>query len=166
VSAFTGLLVGFLKARRRWRVWLLAAFLFSEAVQISTWLLQPSYTIREANTSLASLVGPEDVVVTFYETLMVSSAARVIVKSPRRRLNLDVYDRFKPQFTLVLRRDNWKDYRVEDMPVEEWPPPPNWSGTLIARYDLCPARLRGPRFIAEFYRLEEQAAGSPGTGKN
>src|SRR5215471_5698746 len=166
VSAFTGLLVGFLKARRRWRVWLLAAFLFSEAVQISTWLLQPSYTIRETNTSLASLVGPEDVVVTFYETLMVSSAARVIVKSPRRRLNLDVYDRFKPQFTLVLRRDNWKDYRVEDMPVEEWPPPPNWSGTLIARYDLCPARLRGPRFIAEFYRLEEQAAGSPGTGKN
>src|SRR5215471_9745470 len=166
VSAFTGLLVGFLKARRRWRVWLLAAFLFSEAAQISTWLLQPSYTIREANTSLASLVGPEDVVVTFYETLMVSSAARVIVKSPRRRLNLDVYDRFKPQFTLVLRRDNWKDYRVEDMPVEEWPPPPNWSCTLIARYDLCPARLRGPRFIAEFYRLEEQAAGSPGTGKN
>src|SRR5262249_7793413 len=106
------------------------------------------------------------VVVTFYETLMVSSAARVIVKSPRRRLNLDVYDRFKPQFTLVLRRGKWEDYRGEKMPVEEGAPPPQLAGTLIARYDLCPARLRGPRFIAEFYRLEEQAAGSPGTGKN
>jgi len=165
-AALTGLLIGFLKADRRWQVWLLAAFFCSEAVQISTWLLQPTYTIRQANASLAGLTGPDDAVVTFYETLMVSSAARVIVKSPRRRLNLDVYDRFKPQFTLVLRRDNWKDYSIDSMPVEEWPPPPNLSGTLIARYDLCPARQRGPRFIAEFYRLEEQAAGSPGTGKN
>ena len=166
VAGFIGLLIGFLKARRRWRVWLVAAFFCSEAVQISTWLLQPTYTIRQANATLAGLTGPDDAVVTFYETLMFSSAARVIVKSPRRRLNLDVYDRFKPQFTLVLRRDNWKDYSIDSMPVEEWPPPPNLSGTLIARYDLCPARQRGPRFIAEFYRLEEQAAGSPGTGKN
>jgi 4-amino-4-deoxy-L-arabinose transferase-like glycosyltransferase len=166
VAAFTGLLIGFLKAGPRWRVWLLAAFLCSEAVQISTWLLQPTYTIRETNASLAELTGPDDAVVTFYETLMISSAARVIVKSPRRRLNLDVYDRFKPQFTLVLRRDNWKDYGVEDMPVEEWPPPPNLSGTVIARYDLCPARLRGPRFIAEFYKLDERAAASPRAAKN
>jgi hypothetical protein len=153
VAAFTVLLIGFLKARRRWRVWLLAAFFCSEAVQISTWLLQPTYTVRETSASLAGLTGPDDVVVTFYETLMESSAAQVIVKSPRRRLNLDVYDRLKPQFTLVLRRDNWKDYGLDSMPVEEWPPPPNLSGVLIARYDLCPVRLRGPRFIAELYRL-------------
>jgi 4-amino-4-deoxy-L-arabinose transferase-like glycosyltransferase len=158
VGAFIGLLVGFLKAGPRWRAWLLAAFVCTEAVQISTWLFQPTYSVRETNASLAGLLGPGDTVVTFYETLMVSSAARVIVKSPRRRLNLDVYDRFKPQFTLVLRRDNWKDYELADIPSEEWPPPHDLSGTLIARYDLCPARLRGPRFIAEFYRLDEQAA--------
>src|SRR5262249_21793953 len=102
------LLAGFFKAGPRWRSWLLAAFLCSEAVQISSWLLQPTYTMKQATVSLGALLGPKDVVVTFYETLMVSSAAQAIVKSPRRRLNLGVYEKFKPQYTLVLRRDNWK----------------------------------------------------------
>jgi len=154
------LLVGFFKAGPRWRSWLLAAFLCSEAVQISSWLLQPTYTMKQATVSLAGLLGPKDVVVTFYETLMVSSAAQAIVKSPRRRLNLGVYEKLKPQYTLVLRRDNWKDYELKSMPIDEWPPPPNLLGTLVARYDLCPARPSGPRFIAEFYRLEEQPAPS------
>jgi hypothetical protein len=161
--AFIGLLIGFLRSGGRWRAWLLAAFFCSEAVQISTWLLQPSYTMRETTASLAGMLGPDDAVVTFYETLLVSSAAQAIVKSPRRRLNLDVYERFKPKLTLVLRRDNWKDYGLEDMPAEEWPPPPNLSGSLVASYELCPARLRGPRFIAELYRLDERSTASNST---
>ncbi len=135
---------------------LLGAFLFIEGLQISTWLFQPTYTMKEANTFLAETLTREDTVVTYYETVLLSSAAKVICRSARRGFNVDVFEKSSPQYILVLRRDNWRDYTLEAMPPEEWPPPAGFVATRISGFDLCPTRLRGPRFIAELYSISRR----------
>lgn len=138
---------------RRAAPFLLGAFLFIEGLQISTWLFQPTYTLKEANTALANTLTRDDTIVTYYETVALSSAAKVICRSVRRGFNVDVFETSRPQYTLVLRRDNWRDYALEEMPPEEWPPPAGFVPTKVAGFDLCPTRLRGPRFIVELYSL-------------
>lgn len=138
---------------RRAAPFLLCGFLFIEGIQISTWLLQPAYTLKETNTSLGNILTGDDTIVTYYETALLSSAAKVICRSERRGFNVDVFERSSPQYILVLRRDNWRDYALEEMPRQEWPPPAGFVPTSVASFDLCPTRLRGPRFIAELYRL-------------
>jgi 4-amino-4-deoxy-L-arabinose transferase-like glycosyltransferase len=138
---------------RRAAPFLLGAFLFIEGLQISTWLLQPTYTLKEASTSLANTLTRDDTIVTYYETVLLSSAAKVICRSPRRGFNVDVFETSSPQYILVLRRDNWRDYALEEMPPEEWPPPAGFVPAKVAGFDLCPTRLRGPRFIVELYSL-------------
>lgn len=145
-----------LRLLRNWRHaarLLLGVFLFIEGIQISTWLLQPTFTLKEANASLAGTLTQDDTIVTYYETALLSSAARVICRSTRRGFNVDVFEKSAPQYILVLRRDNWIDYTLEAMPPEEWPPPAWFTPTKIAGFDLCPTRLRGPRFIVELYSL-------------
>jgi 4-amino-4-deoxy-L-arabinose transferase-like glycosyltransferase len=134
-------------------IWFLGAFLLVEGAQISTWLSQPTYTLKKADEFLATTLGREDTVVTHYETFLISSAARVICKSVRRGFNVDAFEKFNPQYILVLRRDDWKDYLPEDTPVEESPSPAGFATDEIASFDLCPARRVGPRFIAVLYRL-------------
>ena len=132
---------------------LLGAFILIEGIQISTWLLQPTYTLKEANVSLANTLTRDDTIVTYYETVLLSSAAKVICRSVRRGFNVDVFETASPQYIIVLRRDNWRDYALDEMPPEEWPPPARFVPTMVAGFDLCPARLRGPRFIVELYSL-------------
>lgn len=132
---------------------LLGSFLLVESIQISTWLFQPTYTLREANESLANVLTRNDTIVTYYETVLLSSAARVICRSARRGFNVNVFEQSDPDYILILRRDNWRDYALEEMPPEEWPPPARFIPVRIAGFELCPSRLRGPRFIAEVYGL-------------
>ncbi|MFY9569794.1 MAG: hypothetical protein WAV20_00160, partial [Blastocatellia bacterium] len=141
------------RAGRRATALVIGAILLIEACQISTWLFQPTFTFKEANTFLATTVGQEDTVVTYYETAFLSSAARIICRSARKGFNVDAFERFKPGFTMVLRRDNWRDYPLEGMPVEEWPPPRGLVSEELARFELCPTRIAGPRFILELYSL-------------
>ena len=138
---------------RRAAPFLLCAYLLIEGAQISTWLLQPTYTLKEASTSLRNLLTRDDTIVTYYETALLTSPAKVICRSERRGLNVDVFEKSSPQYILVLRRDNWRDYPLEEMPVEEWPPPARFVPTSVASFDLCPTKLRGPRFIVELYNL-------------
>jgi 4-amino-4-deoxy-L-arabinose transferase-like glycosyltransferase len=141
------------RARRISVPLLLGTFLFIEGMQVSTWLFQPTYTLKEANISLANTLTRNDTVVTYYETPLLSSAAKVICRSVRRGFNVNIFEQSDPDYILILRRDNWRDYALEDMPREEWPPPPRFMPAKIASFDLCPSRLRGPRFIVELYRL-------------
>lgn len=142
-----------LRDGRRAAPLLLSAFLLIEGVQISTWLFQPSYTLKEATASLSNTLTRDDTVVTYYETVLLSTTAKVICRSERRGFNVDVFERSSPQYILVLRRDSWKDYALAGMPPEEWPPPAWFVPTRVAGFDLCPTRLRGPRFIVELYSL-------------
>ncbi|MEK6287551.1 MAG: glycosyltransferase family 39 protein [Acidobacteriota bacterium] len=153
VLACAGFVNRSLQSGRRATPWLISVFLLLEAIQISTWLFQPTYTLKEANTFLATTLTREDTVVTYYETLLLSSPARAICRSVRRGFNVDVFEKSNPNYILVLRRDNWIDYTLENMPPEEWPPPARFTPTKIAGFDLCPTRLRGPRFIVELYSL-------------
>jgi hypothetical protein len=132
---------------------LIGCFLIIEGVQISTWLLRPTYTLKDASTSLANILTRDDTVVTNYETALLPSNARVICRSLRRGLNLNVFETSSPQYLLVLRRDNWRDYVLEEMSPEEWPPPAAYDATKAASFELCPVPLRGPRFRLELYRL-------------
>lgn len=132
---------------------LMGAFLFIEGIQISTWLFQPTYTLKEANTVLATTLTANDTVVTYYETVLLSSSAKVICRSMRRGFNVDAFEKYNPQYSVILRRDNWKDFTLEAMPIEEWPFPAGLSSDKVASFDLCPTRLGGPRFIVEVYRL-------------
>ena len=132
---------------------LLSAFIFIEGIQISTWLLQPTYTLKDANQSLANVLTRDDIVVTYYETVLLSAGAKVICRSVRRGFNVSVFEQTDPDYILILRRDNWRDYALEEMPPEEWPPPARFAPTRLAGFDLCPSRLQGPRFIAELYSL-------------
>lgn len=152
VLACASFVNGILQSRRR-ALWLIGAFLLLEVIQISTWLFQPTYTLKEANTFLATALTREDTVVTYYETLLLSSPARVICRTVRRGFNVDAFEKFSPGYTLVLRRDNWRDFALEDMPIEEWPPPAGLLPAKVAGFDLCPTRLGGPRFIVELYSL-------------
>jgi hypothetical protein len=156
VLACAGFINGSLQFRRRAAPWLMGAFLLLEAIQISTWLFQPTYTLKEANTFMATTLTGEDTVVTYYETLFLSSRARVICRSVRRGFNVDAFEKFSPGYTLVLRRDNWRDYALEDMPIEEWPPPAGLLPAKVAGFELCPTRLGGPRFIVELYSLRSR----------
>ena len=142
---------------RRAAPFLLSAFLLIEVVQISTWLLQPTYTLSEASESLAKTLTRNETIVTYYETVLIASGARVICRSTRRGFNVDAFETARPQYIAVLRRDNWRDYTLEEMPPEEWPPPAEFVPTKVAEYDLCPVRLRGPRFIVELYSLTLRA---------
>jgi 4-amino-4-deoxy-L-arabinose transferase-like glycosyltransferase len=144
---------GILQTGRRRALWLIGAFLFIEGAQISTWLIHPTYTLRATNAFLANALTGDDTIVTYYETVMLSSAAKVICKSERRGFNVEAFEKFNPQYILVLRRDNWKDYPLEDMPIEEWPPPAGLVPAKVAGFDLCPTRLGRPRFIVELYSL-------------
>jgi len=153
LATCTGLIIGMMRSRQ-WRpVWLLGAFLLIEGSQISTWLMQPSYSLRDANATLSETLSRDDTVVTYYETALVSTQARVITRSPRRGFNVDAFDKFDPRYILVLRRDNWRSYALDEMPIEEWPPPVGYSPEKIAEFDLCPTRLAGPRFVIELYRI-------------
>ena len=152
----TGLVIGMMRSSQ-WRpVWLLGAFLLIEGGQISTWLVQPSYSLRDANASLSETLTRDDTVVTYYETALVSTQARVITRSTRRGFNVDAFDKLDPRYILVLRRDNWRSYALDEMPVEEWPPPVGYSPERIAGFDLCPTRLGGPRFVVELYSIARQ----------
>lgn len=155
-AACARLTYGIVKDRPRRTLWLMGAVLLIEAAQISTWLLQPTYSLREANAALAATLSSEDTVVTYYETALISSPAKVICRSTRRGFNVDAFEKFNPQYILVLRRDNWKDYSLPEMPVEEWPPPKRFVPERVEQFDLCPTRLEGPRFIAELYSLRSR----------
>ncbi len=144
------------RAARHAALLLLGAFLFIEGIQISTWLFQPTYTLKEANTVLATTLTAGDTLVTYYETILLSSSARVICRSTRRGFNVDAFEKYNPQYTLILRRDNWKDFTLETMPIEEWPPPAGLASDKVASFDLCPTRLGGPRFIVELYSLSRR----------
>jgi hypothetical protein len=132
---------------------IVGSFLLIEGIQISTWLFQPTYTLKDASAYLAGTLTRDDTAVTYYETVLLSSDAKVICRSVRRGLDVDVFERSDPGYTVILRRDNWRDYALEEMPVEEWPPPSRFVPVRIAGFDLCPSRLRGPRFVVELYRL-------------
>jgi 4-amino-4-deoxy-L-arabinose transferase-like glycosyltransferase len=132
---------------------IIAAFVSIEAVQVSTWLLQRTYTLKQANETLAGVIKEGQTVVTHYETLLLSSGARTVCYWPKAGFNVDAFERFNPDYILILRRDNWKDYALGDMPSDEWPPPTSATPTRVARFDLCPTRARGFRFSLELYRL-------------
>ena len=132
----------------------MAAFLCIEGLQVSTWLLQPTYTVKQASDALSILIGDGQTVVTHYETLLVSSGAKVICYRPGAGFNGDAFERFHPDYILVCRRDNWKDRAWQDMPSTEWPPPSPVVPSTVARFELCPTRGRGSRFSLELYRLK------------
>jgi len=158
LAACTALVVGMMRSSQ-WRpVWLLGAFLLIEGGQISTWLLQPTYSLRDANRTLSETLTIDDTVVTYYETALVSTQARVITRSTRRGFNVDAFEKFDPRYILVLRRDNWRSYALDEMPVEEWPPPVGYSPEKVAGFDLCPTRLGGARFVIELYRITRREA--------
>jgi 4-amino-4-deoxy-L-arabinose transferase-like glycosyltransferase len=137
----------------------IAAFLCIEGLQVSTWLLQPTYSIKQASEALSSLIGEGQTVVTHYETLLVSSGAKVVCYRPGAGFNVDAFERFNPNYILVCRRDNWKDRAWGDMPSTEWPPPAPVAPNPVARFDLCPTRVRGSRFSLELYRLKRDDLG-------
>lgn len=143
-----------LKLRPQIATLVIAAFLCIEGLQVSTWLLQPTYTVKQASEALSSLIGEGQTVVTHYETLLVSSGAKVVCYRPGAGFNVDAFERFNPDYILVCRRDNWKDRAWDDMPSTEWPPPAPVAPNPVARFDLCPTRVRGPRFSLELYRLK------------
>jgi len=142
-----------LRFKQKTAPFLFTAFILLEAVQLTSWLVRPTYTMKEANNTLARLIGTGETVVTHYETLLVSSNAKVVCYWPKAGFNVDAFERFNPDYILILRRDNWKDYSYAEMPADEWPPPPPRQPTWVARFDLCPTVARGPRFSLELYRL-------------
>jgi len=153
LAACTGLIIGMISSRQRRPAWLLAAFLLIEGGQISTWFVQPTYSLRDANATLSETLSRDDTVVTYYETALVLTQARVITRSARRGFNADAFEKLDPRYILVLRRDNWRSYALDEMPIEEWPPPVAYSPEKIEEFGLCPARLGGPRFVIELYRI-------------
>ena len=132
---------------------LITAFILIEAVQVISWLARPTYTLKEANSTLASLIGTGQTVVTRYETLLISSDAKVVCYWPKAGFNVDAFARFNPDYILILRRDNWKDYSYAEMPDDEWPLPTPYSPTLVTKFELCPTPIKGPRFLLELYSL-------------
>ena len=139
----------------RLAVLLLALFLLVEGVRISTWLLRPTYTLMEANRILAGMMGENETVVTRYETLLLSSRARVVCYWPREGFNVNAFEQLRPGYILILRRDDWRDFALEEMSPEEWPPPVKQLPTKVTSFDLCPTPARGPRFILELYRMTD-----------
>jgi 4-amino-4-deoxy-L-arabinose transferase-like glycosyltransferase len=145
-------------------VLLVLAFLFVEGTQISTWLFEPTYTMRDASSFFAGTLGANDTIVTLYEELLIPSAANVICRSQGRGFNLDAYERFQPDYTLILRRDNWLYHPLEQMAPDEWPPPARLATAKVATFDLCPTPGRGPRFTTELYRLDPRVRGHDKNG--
>jgi 4-amino-4-deoxy-L-arabinose transferase-like glycosyltransferase len=143
-----------LRLKPQFATLVIAAFLCIEGLQVSTWLLQPTYTVKQASEALSTLIGDGQTVVTHYETLLVSSGAKVICYRPGAGFNVNAFERFHPDYILVCRRDNWKDRAWQDMPSTEWPPPAPVVPNTVARFDLCPTRGRGLRFSLELYRLK------------
>jgi hypothetical protein len=151
--AYCGLL--FVAHRRDFRLstLLLCSSLLIEGIQIATWLLQPTYTVKQVNQQLAQMIRHGEAVVTHYETVLLSSGAKVITYWPKAGFNANAYERFNPNYTLILRRDNWKDVLPGQMPAEEWPPPGSISAIKVKSFNLCPVPKRGPRFVLELYSL-------------
>jgi len=147
-------IVAALRPRPRQPLLIMVAFILLEGLQISSWLLQPTYTLKQANQELANLTKRGDTVVTHYETLMLSSAAKSVCYRPELGFNADAFEKFDPDYILILRRDNWRDYTFGDMPANEWPPPTAARPNSVARFDLCPARGLGSRFSLELYSLK------------
>ena len=131
----------------------LTAFVLIEMLQISTWLLQQTYTLKKANETMIGIVKDRQTVITHYETMLLSSNAKTICYWPKAGFNIDAFERFKPDYILILRRDNWIDHALEDMPADEWPPPTSATAEFVTRFDLCPTERRGFRFSLELYRL-------------
>jgi len=145
-----------LRVKPRAAPFLLTAFILIEAVQLTSWLGRPTYTLKEANNTLAHLIGTGETIITPYETLLVSSNAKVVCYWPKAGFNIDAFERFNPDYILILRRDNWKDYSDAQMPDDEWPPPTSHSASLVAEFDVCPTPIKGPRFSLELYKLNRR----------
>jgi hypothetical protein len=77
----------------------------------------------------------------------------VVCYWPKAGFNIDAFERFNPDYILILRRDNWKEYSYAEMPDDEWPPPTPHSASLVAEFDVCPTAVKGPRFSLELYKL-------------
>jgi len=131
---------------------LIAAFLTIEGLQISTWLLQPTYTIKQANETLSSMIRNGESVVTRYETLFMSTEARIVCYWPKAGFNVDAFESGNANYELILTTDNWAKIAREAMPSDEWPPPTK-EATFVSSFDLCPTRSRGSRFTVELYEL-------------
>jgi len=144
---------------------IIAAFISIEILQISTWLLQPTYTLQQANRTLAGLIKEGQTVVTNYETLLVSSDAKSVCYRPEIGFNIDAFERFDPDYILILRRDNWRDQSLGEMPSNEWPPPAPARSSLVATFDLCPTRTRGSRFSLELYGLKPEGLANLGSSE-
>src|SRR5262249_680169 len=95
LAAATGsvsLVFGIRRAGQQAAGLLIVAFLLIEGIQISSWLFQPTYTLKEANAALTETLTSDDTVVTRYETVLLSSSAKVICRSTRRGFNVDVFE--------------------------------------------------------------------------
>jgi 4-amino-4-deoxy-L-arabinose transferase-like glycosyltransferase len=153
-AVYCGLLFTAYRSGIRLSALLLCSSLIIEGAQITTWLLQPTYTIKQANQQLAQMIKRGETVVTHYETVLLSSSAKVVTYWPKAGFNANAYERFNPNYILILRRDNWKDLLPGEMPADEWPPPPGISASRITSFNLCPVPRRGPRFVLELYGLK------------
>jgi len=152
VAIVIAVVVGF-KIRPKLAQVTLVAFISIEVLQISTWFLQQTYTLKRANEILVGMLKDGQTVITHYETMLLSSSAMAICYWPRAGFNVDAFERLNPDYILILRRDNWTDHALGDMPTDEWPPPTSASPEFVARFDLCPTEGRGFRFSLELYRL-------------
>jgi 4-amino-4-deoxy-L-arabinose transferase-like glycosyltransferase len=131
---------------------IIAAFITIEGLQISTWLLQPTYTIKQANETLSSMIGKGESVVTRYETLFMATEARIVCYWPKAGFNVNAFESGNPSYELILTTDNWAKIAREAMPSDEWPLPTK-EATFVSSFDLCPTRSRGSRFTVELYEL-------------
>src|SRR5262249_39843210 len=112
ILAFMVIPLASFRGKVRMTALIIGAFLFIEGLQISTWLLHPTYTLTAANHLLAGMMKERETVVTRYETVFLSSNARVICYWPREGFNVDAFVKFHPAYILILRRDDWVDFSL------------------------------------------------------
>jgi hypothetical protein len=134
---------------------LLAVYFTLSGYQISSWLFQHSFTIRDSGAAIAGKTGNGNTIITHYQTPVFNSGSRIICYWPKAGYNVDAFETFDPDYLLIMRRNNWEDIPLGSMSADEWPPPVRGPVSKVGTYELCPVAVRGSRFILELYSLKQ-----------
>lgn len=122
--------------------WGTVLFFLAETGQYLTWLINPTFTVREADREISNYVGTEPVVLRA-STLAIDTHAPLIVPH-RKGINANVFSRFKAKFALTALVINGQrvdpdfvNFRTKKRENEEKLP----HGSIqIKKFYLCPFR--------------------------
>lgn len=129
-------------------------FLF-QSLQYATWLINPTYTIKEASKEISNYVGTETIALRA-STILIGTRAYLVVPWVEG-INADVITKYKPGFALTTSMDSGRNYDENFIDPREQQEKIPIGSKRIKKFYLCPVIGSDYRFIFCLWQLPKNS---------